>query len=44
MRNGTEILTKAALHRVKNKVSPKQFQIFDCYVVKAGKPARFRRN
>ncbi len=27
-------LTKAALHRVKNKVAPKQFQIFDCYVVK----------
>lgn len=27
-------LTKAALHRVKSKVSPKQFQIFDCYVVK----------
>jgi len=27
-------LTKAALQRVKLKVSPKQFQIFDCYVVK----------
>ena len=27
-------LTSAAMHRVKHKVSPKQFQIFDCYVVK----------
>ncbi len=29
-----ENLTKAAMHRVKMKVSPKQYQIFDCYVVK----------
>jgi len=27
-------LTKAAMHRVKGKVSPKQYQIFDCYVIK----------
>tara|TARA_R110002096_G_scaffold4493_10_gene20850 strand:+ start:17804 stop:18466 length:663 start_codon:yes stop_codon:yes gene_type:complete len=27
-------LTRAALQRVKTKVSPKQYQIFDCYVVK----------
>lgn len=27
-------LTKAALQKVKGRVSPKQFQIFDCYVVK----------
>lgn len=27
-------LTRAALQRVKSKVSPKQYQIFDCYVVK----------
>jgi hypothetical protein len=28
-------LTDRALDRVKGKVSPKQFQIFDCYVVKS---------
>ena len=28
-------LTERGLEIVKNKVSPKQFQIFDCYVVKA---------
>ena len=27
-------LTSAALQKVKGQVSPKQFQIFDCYVVK----------
>jgi len=27
-------IADAALARVKTKVSPKQFQIFDCYVVK----------
>ena len=27
-------ITAAALERVKAKVSPRQFQIFDCYVMK----------
>ncbi len=37
-------LTKAALHRVKTKVSPKQFQIFDCYVVKGWDAAKVQEH
>lgn len=35
-------LSNAALDRVKGKVSPRQFQIFDCYVVKGWDPAKVR--
>ena len=35
-------LSQAALERVKGKVSPKQYQIFDCYVVKDWDAARVR--
>jgi len=35
-------LSDAALERVKGKVSPRQFQIFDCYVVKGWDPAKVR--
>lgn len=35
-------LSNAALDRVKAKVSPHQFQIFDCYVVKGWDPAKVR--
>jgi RNA polymerase sigma-70 factor (ECF subfamily) len=35
-------LADAALARVKNQVSPKQYQIFDCYVVKQWDASRVR--
>ena len=35
-------LTERALEIVKNRVSPKQFQIFDCYVVKGWEPSRVK--
>jgi RNA polymerase sigma factor (sigma-70 family) len=37
-------LTRVAMERVKLKVSPKQFQIFDAYVVKGWKPAQVKRD
>ncbi len=35
-------LTQVARGRVKEKVSPKQFQIFDCYVIKGWEAAKVR--
>jgi RNA polymerase sigma factor (sigma-70 family) len=36
-------LTQVARDRVKEKVSPKQFQIFDCYVIKGWAAAKVRK-
>lgn len=36
-------LADAALDRVKTQVSPKQYQIFDCYVIKQWDAARVRK-
>lgn len=38
----SENLTRVARERVKEKVSPKQFQIFDCYVIKEWAVAKVR--
>jgi RNA polymerase sigma-70 factor (ECF subfamily) len=38
----SENLTRVARDRVKGKVSPKQFQIFDCYVIKEWPVAKVR--
>ena len=35
-------LTRVARNRVKEKVSPKQFQIFDCYVIKEWSAAKVK--
>lgn len=37
-------LLETALQRVKRKVSPRQYQIFDCYVVKEWPPQRVQRD
>lgn len=37
-------LTERALSAVRNQASPRQFQIFDCYVVKGWAPAKVTQN